>query len=117
MRLRMRGNIGTVLRRWRMPLGICSWWAETGNGDNSAADSRGLCSMWGLTTPEPWCESALALQLARLSDRERLVVMLVNGFQWSLAEVAELLDVSKSTVQTHAERGMAKLRSGMGVTA
>ena len=55
-------------------------------------------------------------QLAGLSDRERITVMLVNGFEWSLAEVAELLGVSKSTVQTHTERGMAKLRAGMGVT-
>jgi len=65
---------------------------------------------------EPWCEPALARQLAGLSDRERVAVMLVNAFDWSLAEVAELLGVSKSTVQTHAERGMAKLRVGMGVT-
>ena len=55
--------------------------------------------------------------MAGLSDRERIAVMLVNGFEWSLAEVAELLGVSKSTVQTHAERGMAKLRAGMGVTS
>jgi RNA polymerase sigma-70 factor (ECF subfamily) len=66
---------------------------------------------------EPWCEPALAAQLARLSDRERLVVMLVNGYGWSLAEAADLVGVSKSTVQTHAERGMAKLRAGLGVTA
>jgi DNA-directed RNA polymerase specialized sigma24 family protein len=64
---------------------------------------------------EPWCEPALIAQLARLSDRERIAVLLANGFDWSLAEVAELLGVSKSTVQTHAERGMAKLRAGMGV--
>jgi DNA-directed RNA polymerase specialized sigma24 family protein len=67
--------------------------------------------------PDPWCEPALVAQLTRLSDRERTAVMLVNGFEWSLAEVAELLGVSKSTVQTHAERGMSKLRAAMGVTA
>jgi DNA-directed RNA polymerase specialized sigma24 family protein len=66
---------------------------------------------------DPWCEPALAVQLAGLSDRERMAVMLVNGFEWSLAEVAELMGVSKSTVQTFAGRGMAKLRAGMGVTA
>jgi DNA-directed RNA polymerase specialized sigma24 family protein len=71
----------------------------------------------GPDRPDPWCEPALAAQMARLSERERVVVMLVNGFEWSLAEVAELMGVSKSTVQTHAERGMAKLRAGMGVTA
>ena len=67
--------------------------------------------------PEPWCEPALAAHLAGLSDRERVAVLLVNGFDWSLAEVAEFLGVSKSTVQTHAERAMAKLRAGMGVTS
>ena len=66
--------------------------------------------------PEPWCEPALRAQLAQLSERERIVVLLANGFEWSLAEIAELLGVSKSTVQTHAERGMAKLRTGLGVT-
>ena len=66
---------------------------------------------------EPWCEPALGAQLARLSDRERVTVLLANGFEWTLAEIAELLGVSKSTVQTHAERGMAKLRAGLGVTS
>lgn len=66
---------------------------------------------------EPWCEPALAAQLARLSGRERMVVLLANGFEWSLAEIAEVLGVSKSTVQTHGERGMAKLREGLGVTS
>ena len=32
---------------------------------------------------EPWCEPALVAQLAGLSDRERIAVMLVNGFEWS----------------------------------
>ena len=45
---------------------------------------------------EPWCEPALAVQLARLSDRERIAVMLVTGLEWSLAEVAELLGVPRS---------------------
>src|SRR5262245_26905480 len=69
----------------------------------------------GPAPAEPWCEPALLSQLAGLSDRERVAVLLVNGFEWSMAEVADLLGVSKSTVQTHAERGMAKLRAGMGV--
>ena len=71
----------------------------------------------GADRAEPWCEPALAAQMAGLSDRERIAVMLVNGYEWSLAEVAELWGVSKSTVQTHTERGLAKLRAGMGVTA
>lgn len=71
----------------------------------------------GADQSDPWCEPALGDQLARLSERERIVVLLANGFEWSLAEIAELLEVSKSTVQTHAERGMAKLRAGLGVTS
>jgi len=42
--------------------------------------------------------------------------MLVHGFDWSHSEVAKLLGVSKSTVQTQAERGMAKLRRHIGIT-
>jgi DNA-directed RNA polymerase specialized sigma24 family protein len=70
----------------------------------------------GSADRQPWCEPGLAVLLAGLSDRERVAVVLMNGFEWSLAEVAELLSVSKSTVQSYAERGMAKLRVGMGVT-
>ena len=73
-------------------------------------------------TPPPsdqahWYEPALCGLVEELSDREREVVMLVHGFEWSLGEVAELLDVSKGTVQTYAQRGLAKLRDGLGVTS
>jgi DNA-directed RNA polymerase specialized sigma24 family protein len=71
----------------------------------------------GVDRSEPWCEPALGAELARLSERDRTVVLLANGFEWTLAEIAGLLGVSKSTVQTHAERGMAKLRAGLGVTS
>ena len=43
--------------------------------------------------------------------------MLVHCFEWTLGEVAQLLDVSKSTVQNHAERGLDRLRSRLGVNA
>lgn len=66
--------------------------------------------------PTNWFEPALPSLVEGLSQRERQVVMLVHGFEWSLSEVAELLDVSKSTVQTYAERGLSKLRDGLGVT-
>jgi len=63
----------------------------------------------------PAFEPALATELANLSERERCVVVLLHGFEWSMSEVAETLEVSKSTVQSYAERALAKLRSGMGV--
>jgi DNA-directed RNA polymerase specialized sigma24 family protein len=63
----------------------------------------------------PPFEPALAGALAALSERERAVVLLLHGFQWTMSEVAETLDLSKSTVQSYAERALAKLRSGIGV--
>ena len=62
----------------------------------------------------PWVEPGLPAALACLSERQRTAVMLVYGLEWSFAEVAELLDVSKGTVQTQAGRGMAKLRKELG---
>lgn len=63
----------------------------------------------------PWVEPELPLALTRLSEGERVAVMLIHGLEWTYGEVAGLLGVSKSTVQTQAERGMAKLRSHIGV--
>lgn len=63
----------------------------------------------------PWVEPSLPSALERLPDRQREVVVLLHCFQWTMSEVAQLLDVSKSTVQNHAERGMASLRDSIGV--
>ncbi|WP_420451401.1 sigma factor-like helix-turn-helix DNA-binding protein [Ilumatobacter sp.] len=68
------------------------------------------------TDPLMWYEPSLPELVDQLSERERQVVMLLYAFEWSMSEVAELLDVSKSTVQTYAERGLDKLRTGLGVT-
>ena len=63
----------------------------------------------------PWVEPELPGALSSLPEKQRVVVMLLHCFEWSMSEVAELLDVSKSTVQTHAERGLAELRNRIGV--
>jgi DNA-directed RNA polymerase specialized sigma24 family protein len=63
----------------------------------------------------PWVEPGLPDALARLPERQRVVVYLVFGHEWSMSEVAVLLGVSKTTVQKHVERGMAKLRRRLGV--
>lgn len=65
----------------------------------------------------PWVEPALPGALARLPEQQRTVVMLVHCFEWTLSEVAELLGVSKSTVQSHAERGLQTLRARLGVSS
>jgi RNA polymerase sigma factor (sigma-70 family) len=55
-------------------------------------------------------EPALEAALASLSERQRVVVLLVYGAQWTHGEVADLLGVRLSTMQKHAERGRDRLR-------
>lgn len=66
--------------------------------------------------PEPWSEPALGRLLTELSERQRLAVVLVHGFGWSLKEVADLAGIRVTSVQNHLERGLAKLRAGLEVT-
>jgi DNA-directed RNA polymerase specialized sigma24 family protein len=68
-------------------------------------------------TPEPWVEPHLAPALAGLSERQRLAVVLIYGFGWTLREVAELTGIKVTSVQNHAERGMRRLRIALGVEA
>ena len=63
----------------------------------------------------PQVEPGLPAALSRLPERQRTVVTLLHGYGWTMSEVAELLGVSKSTVQNHAERGLARLRDTLGV--
>ena len=63
----------------------------------------------------PWVEPALPDAVARLSEMQRITVMLIHGFGWTQRQVAQYLDVSAGTVQTHVERGMAKLRADLKV--
>ncbi len=69
-----------------------------------------------VTARIPWIEPELAPALAGLSEHQRIVVALIHGFEWSLSEVAQLLDVSKSTVRTHEQRAMRSLRRQLGVS-
>lgn len=63
----------------------------------------------------PWVEPSLPDALKSLPDRQREVVVLMHCYQWTMSEVAELLAISKTTVQNHSERGMESLRLRMGV--
>jgi len=60
-------------------------------------------------------EPALAGLLAALTERQRLAVVLVHGYQWTVGEVGELTGLAPSTVHTHLERGLARLRSALEV--
>ena len=64
----------------------------------------------------PWVEPGLPAALDALSERERLAVVLIEGFGWTFREVAELADVSASSIQSYFERGLRKLRAALGVT-
>lgn len=58
----------------------------------------------------PEVEPGLPLALARLPERQRVAVVLVHGFGWTHQEVADLWEVSVSTVRNHLSRGMEHLR-------
>ena len=60
-------------------------------------------------------EPGLQRAMAELSEAQRIAVVLVHGYAWTLREVADLTAVTISTVQTHVERGLAKLRSALEV--
>lgn len=62
----------------------------------------------------PWVEPGLAGALERLTPNQRMAVVLVHAYGLTHQEVAEILGVSRSTVQNHLERGLAKLRRDLG---
>ena len=67
-------------------------------------------------TPDaPWVEPALGEALNVLTSQQRTCTVLVHCFGWSLSEVAELLELSKSSVQTHVDRGLDRLRTELAV--
>ena len=66
-------------------------------------------------TSTPWIEPGLPDALQRLSEKQRVAVVLVHCLQWTLSEVAELQGVSKPTVQKHVDRGLARLRRDLKV--
>jgi DNA-directed RNA polymerase specialized sigma24 family protein len=63
----------------------------------------------------PWVEPALVPALVALSEQQRVVVVLVHGYGWSQREVADMLGVAASTVQTHLERALGRLRAALEV--
>ena len=63
----------------------------------------------------PWVEPGLPEALALLPERQRTVVMLLYAFDWTMSEVADVLGISKSSVQSHENRAMRTLRRKLGV--
>ena len=66
------------------------------------------------TSTLPWVEPKLPAAMSALPERQRVVVVLVYCFEWTLSEVADLLGLSKSTIQNHNERGLRTLQASLG---
>ena len=63
----------------------------------------------------PTVEPGLPGAMQKLSERQRVVVVLVHGFGYTQREVAALLDISPGSVQRHLERALLRLRTALGV--
>ena len=61
-------------------------------------------------------EPGLSHALERLTKNQRMAVLLIHAMEWTEEEVAELVGRSRSTVRTHLERGLARLRAALEVT-
>ena len=62
----------------------------------------------------PEVEPKLPAALAQLSERQRMVVVLVHGYGWTPTEVSKFLGLSRSSVRNHLARGLASLRDAVG---
>ena len=65
----------------------------------------------------PDVEPGLPAAISELPEQQRIVVTLLHGYGWTMTEVADVLGTKKTTVQNHAERGLAKLRTALGVAS
>jgi RNA polymerase sigma-70 factor (ECF subfamily) len=76
---------------------------------------RALCFPVVDTQRDPWVEPGLPAALRQLTESQRIAVVLVHGYGWTMREVGELMGVAVTTVQNHLERGLAKLRRALEV--
>lgn len=65
----------------------------------------------------PEVEPKLPEALTRLTRNQRIAVVLVHAMGWTEAEVARLIGRSRSTVRTHLERGLDRLRDELEARA
>ncbi len=74
-----------------------------------------VCFPQPLGSTIPDVEPKLPEALKRLTRSQRIAVVLVHGLEWTEEEVAALTGRSRSTVHTHLERGLARLRHELEV--
>jgi DNA-directed RNA polymerase specialized sigma24 family protein len=63
----------------------------------------------------PWVEPGLSEAVADLPERQRIVVLLLNGYDWTHDQVAEVLGSSRSSVQRHGDRAIEVLGRKLAV--
>lgn len=65
---------------------------------------------------EPLVEPGLPSALIKLSNRQRVTVLLVHGAGWTLTETAGLLGISAGSVSRHVDRALSHLRESLEVS-
>ena len=63
----------------------------------------------------PWAEPGLSDALATLTPNQRMAVVLHHSFGFTYSEIAEKSGLSLSSVRTHADRALVKLRRSLEV--
>lgn len=63
----------------------------------------------------PLIEPGLQRALAHLPQQQLTAVWLVHACEWSYAECAEAMEISRSAVGTHVARGLSSLRDALEV--
>lgn len=63
--------------------------------------------------PEGTVDPGLAGALVELTQRQRVAVVLHVGLGWTLDEVAEVMELSRSSVRNHVSRGLKKLKRSL----
>ena len=107
------GSTGDASPRWTTQWAIC--FASDSRVPDPRARFLSAGALWAaaVDSGERLFEPGLPAALSQLSEQQRVAVVLVHGYAWTLREVSELVEVSVSTIQTHLERGMAKLRAAL----
>ncbi len=110
---------------------VYAWnhWDKIEGLDNPGGYLYTLAKRWGwrqrrrlLPLPDvgvadsPLDEPGLPRALSHLSTMQRQTVYLVEGLGITQQEVADLLGIGRTTVQTHLERALSHLREELGVT-
>lgn len=77
-------------------------------------EALGIAAAEPAEAPDRVSAEALRRCLARLPDRQREILHLVFYQDMSIADAAEVMEISVGSARTHYERGKARLREYLG---